>query len=52
MKCPECNQKMERVKDKPLTSKRKKQKYYFTEWDVCRNCDFVQHYEKFKVFNK
>lgn len=22
--------------------------YYFTEWDVCKTCQRVQHYEKYK----
>ena len=26
----------------------KNKSYFFTEWDYCRKCSHVQHYEKFK----
>lgn len=26
------------------------QKCYFTEWDYCSSCHYVQHYEKYKKF--
>jgi hypothetical protein len=25
--------------------------YYFSEWDYCKPCRHIQHYEKFKVHN-
>ena len=35
-----------------LSPKTTRQKFYFTEWDYCKDCHHVQHYEKFKVFNQ
>jgi hypothetical protein len=26
--------------------------YYFTEWDYCIICGYLQHYEKYKVLTK
>lgn len=48
-KCTKCGADMKRVKDRPLTPKRLKQKYYFTEWDTCTVCGYIQHYEKYRV---
>lgn len=42
---------MKRVKDQPLTKKRLKQKYHFTEWDVCESCGYIQHYEEYKIIH-
>lgn len=46
MKCPQCKNKMERKK-RPLGME-KKETYYFTEWDYCKKCRYIKHYEKFK----
>lgn len=44
--CPKCKQLMERRKrvKKPLPTK----SYFFTEWDYCKPCGHVQHYEQYK----
>ena len=43
--CPKCNTVMQRrERIKPPTNKT----YFFTEWDYCPNCSFIQHYEEFK----
>ena len=44
-KCPKCKELMERRswKEKP-----KNKNYFYTEWDYCKPCGFVQHYEEFK----
>lgn len=43
--CPKCHNPMQRRKRvKPPIDKT----YFFTEWDYCRNCRHVQHYEKYK----
>jgi len=51
MKCPKCDQEMERRKHRPNEIAHLSKPYYFSEWDYCKNCRHVQHYEKFKVFN-
>lgn len=28
-----------------------KKAYYYKEWDWCKNCKRVQHYEEFKIYN-
>lgn len=43
--CPKCLKPMERRK-RILPPKNKS--YFFTEWDYCKLCSHVQHYEKFK----
>jgi hypothetical protein len=46
--CPKCKNKMERRKRiKPPTGK----SYFYTEWDYCRPCQHVQHYDQFKSAN-
>lgn len=42
---------MQRRSHASLTTKILKQPYYFKEWDYCRRCKHVQHYEEFKIFN-
>ncbi len=42
--CPKCGDPMERRKHK----KRPKSEYFFTEWDYCKPCGHVQHYEKYR----
>jgi len=46
--CRRCHKPMQRRKH-ATTPTNPKQKYYFTEWDVCLNCHHIQHYEKFKT---
>jgi len=50
--CPHCHQRMERRKHKEITDKVLKQSYYFSQWDFCKTCNHVQHYDKYKVYNK
>jgi hypothetical protein len=44
MDCPKCRKPMERRRHReiPLT------KYFYSEWDYCRWCKHVQHYEEFR----
>lgn len=43
--CMKCRVKMVRRKRiKPPATKT----YFFTEWDYCKQCGHIQHYEKFK----
>lgn len=44
--CPKCKKPMDRKKH-PLHWKNTKN-YYYTEWDHCKNCQHIQHYEEFK----
>lgn len=45
-KCPKCFQPMEHRK---RISRPKPEKiYYFTEYDFCKPCKHMQHYEKYK----
>lgn len=49
MDCPKCKNKMERRKrNKDMSIGA----YYFTEWDYCIICGYLQHYEKYKVLTK
>lgn len=50
--CPKCGLTMQRRKHGPNETVHLLKKYYYREWDVCRRCKYVQHYEEFKVFNK
>ena len=43
--CPKCSGLMERRK---WTKKPTKKVYYFREWDYCKVCKHVQHYDEFK----
>lgn len=42
--CPKCGIPMERREHsrKPETA------YFFSEWDYCKPCNHVQHYEEYK----
>lgn len=44
--CPKCDKPMDR-KEHPKHWK-PKNNYFFTEWDCCKHCGYVQHYEEFK----
>lgn len=48
--CPKCNEPMERRKHPEGYFKKQYtgQSYYFSEWDYCKGCVHIQHYEKFK----
>ncbi len=52
IKCPKCSRYMERRKHQKITKQLLAKAYYFSEWDVCRPCKHVQHYEKYKVYSK
>ena len=52
-KCPRCfKDTLEKRKYQIISDKIKKQPYYFSEWDSCTNCRFVQNYEDKKIFNQ
>src|SRR5258706_1939745 len=46
-KCPRCRSIMQRREHTTIPQNKP---YYFSEWDYCINCGYLQHYEKFKVF--
>ncbi len=49
--CPKCNQLMERRKHDKIGEKQLNKTYYFKEWDFCKKCNHVQHYEEYKVMS-
>jgi len=49
--CKICHGKMVVRKHKEITPKLKKQFYYFSQWDYCKNCNKVFFNESFKVNN-
>jgi hypothetical protein len=51
MICPRCGSLLETRTHKNITPKQLKQQYYFSQWDACPKCGFIQLYEKYKVFN-
>lgn len=50
--CPKCGQPMQHREHKQGDTKILKQPFYFREWDYCRPCGHIQHYEHYKVYNK
>ena len=53
--CPKCKTTMERRSHADLKKFLTRRvvskpgvKYYYSEWDYCPSCKYVQHYEKFK----
>lgn len=44
--CPKCKKPMSRKKHPPHW--RNIKSYYYTEWDYCKPCGHVQHYEEYK----
>jgi hypothetical protein len=42
---------MDRRRHRPNETKHLRKPYYFSEWDYCRPCGHLQHYERFKVYN-
>ena len=49
--CPKCGVEMEERTHKEITKKQLDKPYYFTKWQYCANCYYVQHKEKYKVIN-
>ena len=49
--CKECGEIMERRKHSYLSPELLDKPYYFTEWDYCKKCGYVQHYERYKIKN-
>ena len=43
--CPKCERPMER---RERTKAPETRTYFYTEWDYCKDCGHIQHYEKFK----
>ena len=49
--CKKCNQPMQRRKHRSITEKQLNKAFYYSEWDYCKPCGFLQHYDKYKVMN-
>jgi hypothetical protein len=49
--CPKCSTPMERRKHRTLSESILNQPYYFSEWDYCKPCGHLQHYDKYKVYS-
>jgi hypothetical protein len=47
-KCPKCKKPMARMQRKKPPSPDSNQDTWFSEWDFCRDCRHVQHYEEFR----
>ncbi len=43
--CPKCKRLMERRKHRENPTSKT---YFYSEWDYCKPCGHVQHYEEFK----
>lgn len=52
MRCPNCNDEMEVRTHKTYYKNLFKKPYFFRQWEYCAKCNFVQHFEKFKVYKK
>lgn len=50
--CPICSTPMERRKHKEITPRILGQAYYFSEWDFCTNCFYLQYYKQFIVLKE
>lgn len=50
--CPKCKNTMETRKHKNISAKQLKQPFYFSQWDYCTNCKYIQTDEAFKVWNR
>ena len=48
-RCPRCFRPIEQRRHNEHETAYLKRPYYFTEWDFCASCGYVQHYEEFKV---
>ncbi len=51
MVCKRCSKELEERTHSEITEKILKQPYYFSKWYVCRDCNFIQLVEKFKIKN-
>ncbi len=49
--CPRCDKLMQRRKHKEILDFLKKQPFYYSEWDYCRPCKFIQHYQEYLIIN-
>ena len=47
--CPKCGREMERRSHRPTEKSYLLKPYHYSEWDYCKPCGHVQHYEKYKV---
>jgi hypothetical protein len=48
--CPKCKKPMEtKTRTSPPSNC---STFYFSQWDYCLECRYIQHYEKYKVFPK
>lgn len=52
LRCNKCNDFYERREHAIITPKLLKKIFYYSEWDYCKKCKHVQHYEQYKVWNK
>jgi uncharacterized protein with PIN domain len=50
--CPKCSKPMQRRIHSEITNKILNQPYFYSQWDVCRPCHHIQHYEEFKVITR
>ena len=52
--CKKCGEVMQHRAHEAITEKQLNKPYYYSEWDVCvsKGCRMVQHYDKYKVWNK
>jgi hypothetical protein len=51
IQCPRCNHMTETRVHDVLRSKQLNAPYYFSQWDYCTRCHYMQMYEKYKVHN-
>ena len=51
IKCPRCDAQTETRVHDILREKQLKAPYYFSQWDYCTGCNYIQLYEKYKVLN-
>ena len=50
MDCPKCWPKTKMIRKKHTKNfKYNNHTYFFTEWDLCPKCKYIQHYEEFKM---
>ena len=51
-KCIKCNTVYEHRKHASITNKLLNKPYFFLEWDYCKPCGHIQHYEQYKITNR
>lgn len=49
--CPRCGKPMQRCSHRLKWEPKPEQQYWFTYWDRCFKCCYMQHYEEAKVHN-